>query len=263
MSCQFRILDFNYVFQSSTDLTPSTEDASFLANNLKNQIRAFTWRTTSTVAQSLVVDIKTIEAIDSVVVVFDNFTGLKFSSAATIKIQASATNVWSAPPVDQTLTIDEVNGVASHYFTSDQNYRYWRLYIDDPVSGYTYLEVPKLILSKATLLTQGPNKGFSENTVDQSKNSKNDYGHEYSDIYPNRRSIDFDYTVLTDTDMDTLHEIYERVGNVRAIAVDLDSTEDLFDKDRYFVYGKIKGASQLKHNVFSYFDTGLSGEETL
>jgi len=263
MSCEFRILDFNYVWQSATILTASSADSEFPVLNLKNQIRGFTWRTTSTLNQSVVIDIKTKEAIDSVVLVFDSFVGVKFSSNAVIKIQASHTNVWTSPPVDQALTIDETNGLASHYFTIDQEYRYWRLSITDPVSAYSYLEVPKIILSKATLLAQGPNKGFSEKTVDQSKNVRTDYGHSYTDIFPSIRSLGFDFTAFTDEDANTLHEIYERVGNARCIAIDLDSTEELFNKDRYFIYGKITGDSSLKHNVFSYFDSGLSVLETL
>lgn len=261
MSCEFRILDFNYAFQSATDITASTEDPSFPASNLKNQIRAFTWRSTSATAQYVVFDIKTTEAIDSVAIVFDPHLGIKLSDAATLKIQASATNVWTAPPVDVTLTIDEESGVATHFFSSDQSYRYWRVYIDDPVSAYGYIEIPKVILAKATQLTQGPAPGFQYDVVDQSKKSANEYGQQYWDVYPSKQAMDFDFSVLTYADIETLIDVYDVTGNVRAVAVSLDSTETLFDKDRFFIYGHFKGSLSSKHRAFSYFDTGFGVEE--
>ena len=68
---------------------------------------------------------------------------------------------------------------------------------------------------------------------------------------------------MTLSDMETLSSIYERTGNVKSICVSLDSTEELFDKDRFFLYGKIKGQIQAKQKVFSYFDEGLSVEESM
>lgn len=263
MSCQFRILDFNYVFQNSTTITATTESPSFPASNLKNQIRAFTWRSyLSTVAQAVVFDLKTTEAVDSIAVVFDPFLGIKLSDSAVLKIQASATNVWTSPPVDITLTIDNDTGVATHFFTSDQSYRYWRLYIDDPVSAYGYIEIPKVFISKATQLTQGPNAGFKYSVDDQSRSIKTEYGHEYNDIYPDKKAMGIDLSVISYSDLETLHDVYDVVGNFRAVCVSVDSTEELFDKDRFFIYGKFKGSLDGKHRVFSYFDTGLSVEET-
>lgn len=262
MQSELRILDFNYLFQRATDLIPSTEDPSFPASNLKNQLRANTWRTTSTTAQSVVIDLRTSEAVDMVVLVFDPMVGIGFTNSAVIKIQANATNVWTSPAYEQSLVIDEDNGIASLFLSSDQTYRYWRLYISDPGNALGYLEVSKLLLGKATQLLQMPNIGFAYNTKDQSKSQKTEYGHEYVDIYPNRKAIDFNYTVITQEDMETLANIYERVGSVRCVGVALDPTETLFDKDRFFVYGRLQGNLGIKQKVIDYFDSALSVEES-
>lgn len=262
MSCEFRILDFNYAWQAATSVTATTESPDFPASNLKNQIRAYSWRSTGVSAQAVVFDLRTAEEIDSVVLVFDHTTGCKLSTNAVIKVQASATNVWSSPPVDQTLTVDETNMVASHYFSTAQEYRYWRVYVDDPTNAFGYIEIPKVILAKATQLSQNPNNGFSYKLKDQSKTQLTEYGHSYSDIYPNRRAFDFDYGAITEADMQSLSDIFERVGSVRCIALDLDSTASVFDKDRFFIYGKLIGEVESKHRVFSYFDSGLTVEET-
>lgn len=263
MSCQFRIMDFNYLFQDDVDLTPSSEDAEFPASNLRNQSRAYPWRTTGVDEESLVIDLKTIEEIDSAVIFFDPTVGIKLSEGADVRIQANATNVWDSPAVDQAMTIDEDNGVISHFFSTDQSYRYWRLFIDDPVSGYTYLEIPKLMLTKATQLTQGPKQGFGMKLSDQTKNQRTEYGHEFSDVYPSLKALDFSFEAITDADRETLKQVFERVGSVRCIAVSLDSEEDIFDKDTFLIYGKIRGDFQAKHSVFSYFDSGLTLEEVI
>jgi len=49
MSCvDFRIIDWNYIFQSDVDLTPSSEDASFPVSNLRHYFRSKIWRTSGT-----------------------------------------------------------------------------------------------------------------------------------------------------------------------------------------------------------------------
>lgn len=256
-------MDFNFIFQDSVSLTPSSEDAEFPASNLRNQSRAYPWRTTGTEEESLVIDLKTSEEIDSAAIFFDPTVGIKLSEAADIRIQASATNLWTSPAVDQAMTIDEENGVISHFFSTSQSYRYWRLFIDDPVSGYTYIEIPKLILTKATQLTQGPKQGFGFKVSDQTKNQKTEYGHEFSDVYPSLKSMDFSFEAISDDDMESLRQVFERVGSVRCIAVSLDSEEEIFDKDSFLIYGKLRGDFQAKHSVFSYFDSGLTLEEII
>lgn len=263
MSCEFRIMDFNYVWQPGTDLSASSSDASFPVSNLKDQIRGSTWRSTSVDDQSVVIDIKTIEAIDSVVLVFDPMIGIKLTEGVDLRIQANATNNWSSPAVNQTLTIDNNYSIASHYFATDQSYRYWRVFIDDPSNGYGYIELSNIILTKATQLTQNPNNGFGVKRLDRSKALSTEYGHQYNDIYPTLKAFTFDYDVLTESDIETLNLVFERVGSVRCIAVDLDSQAEVFDKDRFFIYGKFKSELNDKHKVFSYFDSGFTVEETL
>lgn len=262
MSCELRILDFNYAWQVATDVIATTESPDFPASNMKNQLRAKTWRSTSPIAQGLVFDIKTAEEIDSIVLVFDAFLGVKLTNGATIKVQASSTNSWAAPAFEQAMTVDNDNLTASLFLATAQEYRFWRIYIDDPLNPWGYIEIPKVILAKATQLSQTPDIGFVYKIQDQSKNQETDYGHSYSDIYPNRKGLEFNYTVMTEADIEALAGVYDRVGNVRCIALSLDSTENIFDKDRFFVYGKLVGSLDAKHKVFSYFDSALKIEET-
>lgn len=211
----------------------------------------------------LVVDLGSALAVDSVALMFNPIDGITTSSTATIKIQANASNSWGSPSVDVTLTPDTQDKVATHFFSSDQSYRYWRLSIVDPDNANAYLEIPKLILANATVLTQNPDKTFGYTLSDQSEIRRTDYGHQYSDQRPNLRSMDFSFKYIDYTDSETLMDIYNTVQSVIPIAISLDSTEVLFDKDRFFIYGTLDKSMSFKGVVRNIFDSALKINEVI
>jgi hypothetical protein len=215
--------------------------------------------------ESIVIDLSTTDAVDSFAFLFNPMTtqGNKFSQSAVLKLQANATNSWASPSVDVTLSADTVYDVITHFFSADQNYRYWRLKIVDPTNAYLYVEVSKLLLAKSTQLTQLPESGFSISSKDLSKVISNDYGHEYTDLYPSQMQIQFSYKTLTSADVESLRTVYARVGRATPLGLALDPTESLFDKDRFFIYGKMKEDFKAGNVFLDYFDSGLSVEEML
>lgn len=373
MSCEFRILDHNYVFQENVTLTASSSGASFPVNNITHYFRSKIWRSSGTFVigstnnkldfaeavagpeltatitsgtytasslateiktqleavgantytvthsgstgkwtiatagtalelrwqgtnsassiggalgydtssnqtgatsytgaeiaihteESIIIDLQTIEEIDSVALVFDPLTGIKLSTDAVIRIQANATNVWTSPAVNQLLTLDFNLDVATHFFTADQSYRYWRLLIQDPKNLNLYVEISKIVLSNATILDHGPEIGFKYQINDQSRVSRNEYGHEFSDVYPSQQAFEFNLNVLPFADIETLADIFRRVGNTSPICISLDSTEELFDKDRFFIYGKINGRLTSTHLFYDRFNQDLSIIESM
>jgi len=86
--------------------------------------------------------------------------GNNFTSGATVKIQANATDVWTSPSIDTALTYTKNNrksteqgrdvGVWSHQFTSTESYRYWRIYVDDAANPDTYIEMGFVFLDEST-----------------------------------------------------------------------------------------------------------------
>ncbi|MCP3682363.1 MAG: hypothetical protein GY861_06695, partial [bacterium] len=93
--------------------------------------------------------------VDTVAVLGNNFT-----SSATVKIQANATDVWTSPTVDQSLTYTKDNrrstelgrdvGVWSYQFSTTQSYRYWRLTVDDGSNLDTYIEIGFVFMDENT-----------------------------------------------------------------------------------------------------------------
>jgi hypothetical protein len=263
---EFRILDDNYAFDPSVIITATSEDPNFPASNLRRYHRSRVWRSATVDSpQRVVFDLRSIEEIDSFALLFNPIRGegVKFSDSAVIRLLASATNVWSSPAVDVTLTLDQDYEVITHFFTTAQSYRYWAVEVSDPGNAYGYIEIPKIILSKSTQLSQAPEIGFSDTLEDQSKTDETAYGHRYADLYPTRRSMEFSYSAMTSDDIETLQRIYARVGKVTPIAVALDPTETLFDKDRFFLYGYLNSSFKAGHRFYSFFDSGLSIEEAL
>lgn len=263
MSC-LKLLDYNYVFDSSVELTASTADTSFPVSNLRKFQRGRVWRTTSSTAQSLVIDLKTAEEINMAVIVFEKDSQVSFQPNQTLKIQANATNVWTAPAVDVSLSLDEDAGVLSYFWATAQEYRYWRLYMDDQYNGYSYFEVPKLFLGKGTELTQPPSIGFKFKEKDQSKITDTEYGVEYSDVYPGRRYMSFDFRALSDADRFTMRKIYERLGKVKPLLSVLDPDEDTFiDKDEYILYAYLNNDYDAVQEFYTYFNMSIDLRECL
>ena len=211
--------------------------------------------------ESIVFDMVTTEGVDSVALVFDPTDGPQFTSAAVLTIQANATNVWTSPAVSQVLTLDTTYDVATHFFTSTQSYRYWRLKIVDPKNPDLYVEVSKVFLSLATQLSQNPEKGFGGAATDRSKISETDYGHRYADIYPRLRSESFNYVNCTGADLATFDAIHARLGNVVPLCVALDPTAVTWDKDRFFIFGYLNPGLSYKQSFYDYFDFSFTIEE--
>jgi hypothetical protein len=263
---EFRILDYNYAFDPSVSITATSEDSNFPASNLARYSRSRVWRSSGIAATERVVfDLQTSDAIDSFALLFNPIQGegVKFSDTAVLTLKANATNSWATPAVSVTLAIDANYDVITHFFTSPQSYRYWAVEIQDVGNAFGYVEIAKVILANSTQLGQLPELGFKDSIQDQSKVSETPYGHRYADTYPSRRSFDFNYAAMTDADIQTLQLIFRRVGSIVPVAVALDPTATLFDKDRFFLYGFLDNKFQGSNRFYNFFDAGLKLEEAL
>lgn len=238
-------------FGRTTDSTGATSyDSSYLALHTEEWVLVDlgTWGT---------------NPVDSAVLIFETGVGSKLSPSATVKLQASQTNVWSAPSVDVTMSYDSTYEIYSHFFSSDENYRYWRVKIVDPQNPNGYVELPKLVLSSSVELTLVPENGFEYQMLDMSRLDQTQYGVVFSDVYPFVRDLKFTYSALSEADVETMWQLFQRVGRTTPIGVVLDSQATIFDKDRFFLYGRMNGDFATKHRSLTYFDTGFGVREAL
>ncbi len=201
--------------------------------------------------------------VDSVALPYDPVIGVTLSTGAVVKIQANASDSWTSPSVDVTLSLDTDDDVFTHFFTSTQNFQYWRLHIVDVANVNLHVEIPLLILSAATTLTQAPEIGFTYARNDQSSIRRTDFGHLYADVRPKLRSMSFSYKNMLIADIETLINLFNTVGSTTPFAIAVDPTEDLFDKDRFFIYGTLDKTFSVKHVITTIFDSGLSMNEVI
>jgi len=100
----------------------------------------------STYARTLDVDDQWIKMTFTATVAVDYFAILShnLTSAAVVHIQANASDVWTAPSVDEVVTVATL---ITHKFTATKTYRYWRVTIDDPTNTAGYIQFSKMWLS--------------------------------------------------------------------------------------------------------------------
>ncbi len=202
-------------------------------------------------------DLTTTEDINSVVLLWPKEDGIILSSNAVIKIQANATNVWTAPSVDQTLTLDNTYEIASHYFSTDQSYRYWRLVVIDPANANLYVNLGVMVLGKAEVI-DNPDNGFIYSLTDNSKITTTDFGNEYVDEYPTMAQLELDFAILDYDSAEAIDNLYRQVGNRKPVFVALDHDASVFSKDNFSLYGKFRTNLALTHIKFDLFQGKLS-----
>lgn len=256
-----RLMTTNYASEAATSVTASTENLRFPSSNLKHPFRSKRWRSTSDTDQSVVFDLATTEEIDSVVLLWPLEDGIKLSGSAVLRIQANATNVWTSPAVDQTLTIDNNYVMASHFFSSDQSYRYWRVTISDPGNANGYVELGLVWLGKGLDIPSAQN-GFKYQLQDTSKQIVTDFGHRYFDEYPTRATVQFQYSNIDYEDVQTIEDAFRINGSVKPVMVAFDPLGAVFDKNHFLIYGNFSPAMSLSHVVFDVLTVdGITVEE--
>lgn len=256
-----RLMTTNYATEAATTVTASTSNARFPSSNLKLPFRSKRWRSTSPTTQNVVFDLATTEAIDSIVLLWPLEDGIRLSATAVINIQANATDAWTAPAVDQTLTIDNTYVVASHFFTTNQSYRYWRVTVTDPSNPYGYVELGVVWIGKSLVVPSAQN-GFKYSLSDTSKKSETDFGHKYFDEYPTRATVQFSYANIDYTDVQTIENAFRLNGTRKPVLAVLDEAAAVFSKNHFLIYGNFGPSFDLSHVSYNVLNVdGISIEE--
>lgn len=236
-------------FDESSDYTGAlTYTGAYIANHSEEFVQ---------------LDLLTTEAVDTFYVIFDPTVGNKLTSEAVVTIQGSATSNWSTPGVSVVVPFDEVRGVYSYVWTVDQSYRYWRVKIVDPKNPDLYVELPKVIIGKSTILSRAPEFGFNYKFRDLSNTQVTPYGNVFVDVYPIIADIDLTFKLMTEDDVDTLSEVYRRNGGSVPLLIVLDAQEALFDKDRFIIYGYFASELSYKNIINDLFEINIKMTEAM
>ncbi len=161
-----------------------------------------------------------VAAVDvDVVGIFNN----NFTSGATVKIQANATDSWGSPSIDQALTYTKDNrrstelgrdvGVWSYQFSSTESYQYWRIYIDDSSNPETYVEMGFVFLDEATTFPgMLVNQGFPRSTTSEASFSDSGQAYGLKRLQFNTNS--FTFPDVEETEKEIIDTFYDKIDIV-------------------------------------------------
>jgi hypothetical protein len=206
--------------------------------------------------ENLVFDFKTSQPIQNVVLLWPKEDGIKLSDNAVITLQASATNDWNSPPVDIVITPNTTYEVCSHFFSTAQSYRYWKLKIYDPTNPYLYVELGQIWIGE-NIEVSAPENGFKYKLNDQSKTQSNEFGHRYSDEYPQIATLDFDTKYMYYADYQVLEDAFRQNGSTDPVLCCFDETEVVFNKDHILIYGTMDKSFELAHVSYNLMNSGI------
>lgn len=222
--------NYNYVDQAQTVITPSTENALYPASNLKNPKRTKAFRSTGA-SVNVIFDLVNAQVVNSIVLAPHTKNGWGLNTPITI--EASSSNVWTAPAFSTTLTsadLDNTFEVAIKEF-SDQTYRFWRL----SFTGTSYVEVAYLFIGAVQeigVLTRSMDYGWQYLQDDISQVSENRYGQRSVDVIISKKRMIFDINLMSNDELDDFFEVYDYNKRSRPFFMKIESPTAISDDDR-------------------------------
>ena len=134
--------------------TTLTEDLLYPEENLQNQRLAKRWRSTDPSAQTIVCNLGSAQAVNTIAIL-----GHNISSAATLTIEAHTSDSWGSPSYTTSLTYTA--GAILKYLSAAQTYQYWRFTVDDGSNADGYVEVGRFWLGDYISIDPSSLYGFT------------------------------------------------------------------------------------------------------
>lgn len=173
---------------------------------------------------NIVFDMTAAVAVDCVAIAAHNIT-----SGATIKLQGNATDVWTSPSVDETLSHD--SDIITKVITS-ATYRYWRISIVDAANPDGYIQIGRAWIGES-FDTPGIAPTVSVGDISSSVKSKSIGGQTYTDIRPKKHDFGVSIPSITYANRATFEDVLDTVDIGIPFFVDFDETNS--DLDVYYV----------------------------
>ena len=222
-----RISHEDFVDDSTTTLTASSTASGSAVANLQSDFVAKTWQATGKTDENVVFDLGSAKNTKVAGIFGHNFT-----SAATVTLQANATDSWGAPTYSQALTVevDALSDVIPKIvFFLDQTYRYWRIRIQD-TGNANNVEMGRVWLGSYFQPTYNFNSGFRVDVVKPDFVERPDIGGPYGAKRPSYEVISFGWDAGTNplptADRETMEAIWRKVGKTLPTLLVYDSLND-------------------------------------
>lgn len=229
---------YNNLWDKAVVITPNSQDPLFPAINTQHRWLSKTWRTvvsSGTLTASCVIDLGSAQAVQAFIL-----KGHNLSSSATIKIQGNASDVWTAPSVDVTLTLADL---ITYFWTAEQTYRYWRVIAVDSNPVTTYLEFNRTFLGPYFSPSVNLIDGYTKTYKDPSDIEFSDNGQISTNQKTKYRTIRMDFENIVALDEAEFDEMFLAVGS----SLNLFWTLDRDQATTTTKYVRITGDPEITH----------------
>lgn len=239
---------FAYDFDTwdGATITSSSEETNLPDDNVVDAFVSKVWRATGDSSEWIKFDLGSAVNIKMVGLFNHNL-----SSGATVKLQANATDVWTSPSYDVTLTWNAYKIVKF----LDETYRWWRITFADGSNPDNYIEVGRIVGGDYLEPTYNIVDGFTKGLVDPSYIKPV----EGLETYASARSKYWTYTLswlwLTRAVQDDLQDMFETIGTTERLVVSLDPT-NYPSKDS--IYCMVRSDFLVANRFQDYADIGLT-----
>ena len=130
------------------------------------------------------------------------------SSGATIKVQANATDAWTSPSIDTTMTYNA--DYIYHAFSTTESYKYWRFYVDDGSNTDGYIQDALIFLGESLDMP-----GFNPDAIiiknSNSVASKSIGGQLYADVRLKYKAASLTFPGVTEAERTLINAFWDTV----------------------------------------------------
>lgn len=149
---------------------------------------------------------------------------IQISPTATLKLQASETNVWNTPNFSTNITHDdEVIYHIDEDFISPTAERYWSFQMVDKDNPNGYLEIGAMLLGDFFQTDQGVvHFPLSRNFVDRSETVFSQGGQTFANILEKTERFRLSYSHLSKTEVEEFETFFKDVGTSVPFFIQLD-----------------------------------------
>ena len=245
-----RIMYYNEIDKNT--ITANSEDSGYPIENITDYQLAKTYRSTDVSSEWIKIDAGSGNTITATCIAI---LGHNLTSGATIHIQANATDSWTSPTIDYTVTYN--SDIMTRYFTS-ASYRYWRFTFADSGNSDGYIEIGRLFLGEYLQFDDPPKAEIPLVYNDTSKTKYSLTGQAFGDEGIIYRTYNF---IFPYWDEDTRTELVTMINEVKTVKpVVLIPDENNTDKLKP-VYAVINDNLALNHIVSYKWNGTLSFRE--
>lgn len=242
-----RILWSNHIDRTGSLLTASSDPIS--VSNIKNLHIRRIWRTSSSVDQTLTVDLQSVDLNIRAVAI----AGHNISSGSTVLVSSSENGLTWNGLIQQTTDGAEV----LFLFFPLSNSRYWRISIDDPNNPYGYLEIGRVFLGDYWEPEFGLGRQWGISYTDPSEVQYSLGRQKWTNQKDVIKTINFHIPHLSSTEaVKGFLNILRRIGTVSDIFVSLTSGSDAILQNAASAYGRFIAPFGLQSNSSFSFGSG-------